>query len=352
MEKTIVSFPGLGIGEFSVDPVAVSFELFGLPIEIRWYGAVICLGMVLAIVYVYLRARQVNMTFDDVIDMALVIIPCGVIGARLYYVIMQISMGSQDYKSFYDVIAVWEGGLAIYGGVIAGGLALLGVALFKKKKVGLIFDMVAPAVMIGQICGRWGNFFNGEAHGVETEIFCRMGLMEKGEMIFVHPTFLYESLWNLLGFVLINIFYKKKKFDGQIFFEYITWYGFGRMFIEGLRTDSLYLGPWRISQLVGFLCFAIGGGLLIFNLLKGRKYADADTVEYAGVYSKLTRKTETVRKVTEEEEEKIIGAIIKKDTTDGEDGEDGEKTEPTDDEINEMFEKSAKEKKDTDGEEE
>jgi len=322
MEKTTVSFPGFGIPEFSVDPVAFRFNPFGFfksDIEVRWYGIIICLGMILACVYVYFRARKAGLTFDDVLDIALVIIPCGVIGARLYYVIMK----PEAFHSFYDVIAIWEGGLAIYGGVIGGGLALFGISKLKKLNVGQVFDMVAPAVMIGQICGRWGNFFNGEAHGVETEIFCRMGLMENGEMIFVHPTFLYECLWNLLGFVLINLFYSKKKFDWQIFLEYITWYGFGRMLIEGLRTDSLYLGPWRVSQLVGFFCFAIGSVLLVYLFLKGRKYADADTVEYAGVYSKLTRKTiEPKRKVSEEDEEKIIRAIIKKDGPDTEGGDD------------------------------
>lgn len=334
MEKTTVSFPGLGIGEFSVNPVAISFKIGETPIEVRWYGIVICIGMMLAFLYVWMRAKKEGFTFDDVLDMALIIIPCGVIGARLYYVIMK----PDTFHSFYDVIAIWEGGLAIYGGVIGGALALLGVAMFKKKNVGLVFDMVSPAVMIGQICGRWGNFFNGEAHGGETDIFCRMGLMEGGEMIYVHPTFLYESLWNLLGFALINIFYKKKKFDWQIFLEYITWYGFGRMFIEGLRTDSLYLGPWRISQMVGFFCFAIGGALMIYLFIKSRKYADADVVEYSGVYSKLTRKTvEQKRKVTEEEEEKIIGAIIKKD----EDSSDDDSKDDSDNDDDDMFDRMA-----------
>lgn len=343
MEKTTVSFPGLGIGEFSVDPVAFRFNPFGLfesPIEVRWYGIIICLGMILACVYVYLRARQIGLTLDDVLDIALFIIPCGVIGARLYYVIMK----PEIFKTFYDVIAIWEGGLAIYGGVIGGGIALLIVSKLKKLKTGQIFDMVAPAVMIGQILGRWGNFFNGEAHGTETDIFCRMGLFEGGEMIFVHPTFLYESLWNLLGFILINAFWKKKKFDWQIFLEYISWYGFGRMFIEGLRTDSLYLGPWRVSQLVGFFCFVIGVFVMIFLFLKSRKYHDAETVEYAGVYSRLTRKTEQKRKVTEEEEEKIIGAIIKKEANeDGDDGDDRDGADGVDDDGKEDVKEDVKE---------
>lgn len=307
-EKTIVSFPGLGIGEFTIDPVAVSFTIGEKPIEIRWYGIVICIGMILAFLYVWSKAKNSGFTFDDVLDIALTVIPCGVIGARIYYVLMS----PDEFHNFYDVIAIWNGGIAIYGALIGGGISLLCLAKIKKKKVGLLFDMLGPAAMIGQICGRWGNFFNGEAHGVETEIFCRMGLYEGGKMIYVHPTFLYESLWNLLGFILINAFYKKKKFDWQIFLEYIAWYGFGRMFIEGLRTDSLYLGPWRISQVVGFFCFVIGTSLLIYKSIKIKKYSDADLVEYAGVYSKLTRKTEKHNKVSEEEEKKIVDSIINK----------------------------------------
>ena len=132
-----------------------------------------------------------------------------------------------------------------------------------------MLDLVIPSVALAQSIGRWGNFMNGEAFGAETDIFCRMGIrnvLTMGQTIYVHPTFLYESLWNLVGFLIINSFYKKKKYDGQIFLMYITWYGFGRMFIEGLRQDSLYLGPFRISQLIGFLCFVICTALLVLML--------------------------------------------------------------------------------------
>jgi phosphatidylglycerol:prolipoprotein diacylglycerol transferase len=157
-----------------------------------------------------------------------------------------------------------------------------------------VFDMVAPGVMLGQIIGRWGNFVNGEAHGVETSesFFLRMGLMGAADtdypfrMVYFHPTFLYESLWNLIGFVLINLFYKKKKFDGQIVLMYLAWYGFGRMLIEGLRTDSLYIGVFRISQVVGFLCFAICTALLVYFYIRSRR-GELDTEEYVPVYEKL-----------------------------------------------------------------
>ena len=179
-----------------------------------------------------------------------------------------------QYDSFLDAIAIWNGGIAMYGSIIGGALALIIVSKIKKydkTKVIKIFDLVAPGVMLGQIIGRWGNFVNGEAHGIETSenFFLRMGLMGAADtnyryqMTYYHPTFLYESLWNLVGFVLINLLYKKKKFDGQIVLMYLAWYGLGRMFIEGLRTDSLYIGVFRISQVVGFLCFVICTTLLV-----------------------------------------------------------------------------------------
>ena len=186
--------------------------------------------------------------------------------------------------------------IAIIASIIGGALGLLLVSYFKKFKrqqVLKVFDMVSPGVMLGQIIGRWGNFVNGEAHGVQTSesFFLRMGLLpnedSRHRMYFYHPTFLYESLWNLVGFVLINLFYKKKRFDGQITLMYLAWYGFGRMFIEGLRTDSLYIGPFRISQVVGFLCFMICTALLVWQWVKSRRLANDSEEEYIPVYEKL-----------------------------------------------------------------
>lgn len=322
---TKVSFPGLGIGEIEIDPVAISIG----DIEIRWYGLIICLGMLLAVAYVIFRGRQNNITMDDVIDIALVIIPCGIVGARLYYVIMEFDRYLYTDGGFWknlgqtllNIVSVWEGGLAIYGGIIAGGIALVCVAKSKKLNVFQILDMVAPAVMIGQILGRWGNFFNGEAHGGETEIFCRMGLWENGEQIFVHPTFLYESLWNLVGFVIANLLYRKKKFEGEIFFFYIAWYGFGRMIIEQLRTDSLMVGVFRISQVVGFVCFIVGTACIIVFGNRAKAEKAAETVEYSSVYARLRKhgsEDETEAKTDKELEEQahedeILSRLIKKD---------------------------------------
>ena len=174
-----------------------------------------------------------------------------------------------------------------------------------------MMDAAAPSVMIGQILGRWGNFFNGEAHGgvvPEDSVFyfIRMGLYPNDVegvrgMAYVHPTFLYESIWNLVGFIIINALYKKKKFDGQVLLMYITWYGFGRMIIEGLRTDSLYVGVFRISQVVGFACFAVGAILLTVNLVKARRLK-LDENEYVPTYAKISQnRLETVANQTKEE---------------------------------------------------
>ncbi len=287
MDTTIVSFPGLGIGEMTINQVAFSLG----PIEVRWYGIIITLGMVLGFLYAVWRGKHEGVCFDDLVDFALLTIIMAVVGARAYYVLT--TLGEGYYQSFRDVIAIWEGGIAIYGGIIGGALALIIVSRLKKyskNKVLKVFDMVAPGVMLGQILGRWGNFVNGEAHGVETaeNFFLRMGLRYGSMTYYYHPTFLYESLWNLVGFVLINLLYMKKRFDGQVLLMYLGWYGLGRMFIEGLRTDSLYIGVFRISQVVGFLCFTVCTALLVYLLIKSRR-AVLDTAEYTTVYDKLRR---------------------------------------------------------------
>lgn len=258
-----ISFPGLGIDEFSVKEVA--FSIFGR--DVAWYGVIITVGIILACAYVLNRAKYYEgIKEDDVLDLALYIIPLSIIGSRLYYVLTSL----EQYDSFMEMIAIWEGGLAIYGAVIGGALTALVFCLIKRINVLKMYDMLVPAVMIGQIVGRWGNFVNAEAHGGVTDIFIRMGIRTENmaEAIYVHPTFLYESLWNLVGFLLINTFYKKKQYHGQIFFMYMAWYGFGRFLIEGLRTDSLYVGPFRISQVIGLVSFVVGLAFLVFFYIK------------------------------------------------------------------------------------
>ncbi len=284
-----VSFPGLGIEPFTINPVA--FTLFD-KIEVRWYGLIITFGIILAFLYAAFRSKQEGVDFDSLLDITIFTVFFAIIGARAYYVLTSLD----QYESFWDVFKIWEGGLAIYGAIIAGAITIWVVCRYKKIKVLKMLDAAAPAVMIGQILGRWGNFCNGEAYGAEILegnplYFIRMGLLpnieSRFQMHYFHPTFLYESVWNLVGFLIINALYKKKKFDGQVVLMYVTWYGFGRMFIEGLRTDSLYVGVFRISQVVGFLCFVIGSILLIVGLLKARR--DALTAEdYDPTFAKLS----------------------------------------------------------------
>ncbi len=305
-----ISFPGLGIEPFTINPVA--FTLFG-KLEVRWYGLIITLGIILAFTYCAFRAKQEGINFDNMLDIAIFTIFFSVLGARAYYVLTSLD----QYETIGEVFAIWEGGLAIYGAIIAGAITIFAVCRYKKLSVLKMLDATAPAVMIGQIIGRWGNFFNGEAYGSEILegnffYFLRMGLVPNVEsrfqMHYFHPTFLYESVWNLVGFLLINALYKKKKFDGQVVLMYLTWYGFGRMLIEGLRTDSLYVGVFRISQVVGFVCFVAGSILLTVNLLKSRR-ADLTAEAYSPTYSKISGLTEETNEETANQTEEPINEL-------------------------------------------
>jgi phosphatidylglycerol:prolipoprotein diacylglycerol transferase len=180
---------------------------------------------------------------------------------------------------------VWEGGLAIYGGVIAAVIVILIYARVKKLPAGVFFDVGGLGLLIGQAVGRWGNFINREAFGGETDLPWKMGLTTVKGTFFVHPMFLYESLWNIVGFVGIHIFSKKyRKYDGQVFLLYLAWYGFGRFLIEGLRTDSLYLGNTdiRVSQLVAALTFSVAVFLLLRNKMRRKCTPDDLFVNRAG----------------------------------------------------------------------
>lgn len=280
-----ISFPGLSIPPFTVNPVA--FSVGG--IEIRWYGVIIVLGIIAGFSYAAYRAKQSGLSLDDMLDYVLVALPLGIICARLYYVVF---FNDGSYKTFYDVIAIWEGGLAIYGGVLGGLLGMFLVSRHKKNKFRAVLDCFAPGVMIGQIFGRWGNFFNAEAYGTLDHIdFPFIGriftphfeenyplrmVIENGFVgkIAVHPTFLYESVWNLLGLILIHIFFNRKRFDGEVALWYFAWYGFGRFFIEGMRDDSLMLGSFRVSQILALVLFAASVVLILVGSKKAKKKAE------------------------------------------------------------------------------
>lgn len=257
----------------------ISFPLFGIeidpprsisigPLNIYFYGIIIAVGLLLAVIYGLRRSKQFGIRDDDILDGVICIVPIAIICARLYYCIFSWEEFSSDPVS---VLYIWNGGLAIYGGVLG---AAAGVAVFckiKKIKLPALLDLVCLGFLIGQCIGRWGNFFNREAFGAETDCFIRMGLynMYTGKTTYHHPTFLYESLWNLVGFIGLHLLSKRRKYDGQIALGYVAWYGLGRAFIEGLRTDSLYLGSLRVSQvLAGVSCIAAVAVLVFMHFRK------------------------------------------------------------------------------------
>lgn len=263
-----ISFPGLGIEPFKIDPVA--FNLFGR--DVMWYGVILTTGIILAVLYAWQMAKRSGIDEDTFFNLVLFLIPISIICARLYYVIFD---PTPNYHSFIDVIAIWRGGIGIYGAVIGGALTAIIYAKVTKLKLPTLLDCLAPAVMIGQIVGRWGNFVNAEAHGSVTDLPWRMGIapdlaehseafLSQYHTLYYHPTFLYESLWNLLGFLIIHFILRKKKtFEGELALFYLAWYGLGRGFIELLRTDSLRILGFKVSALVGFLSAVIFGAILI-----------------------------------------------------------------------------------------
>ena len=266
--KNILSFPGLGIGEFQIDSTAFMVG----SIAIKWYALIITFGIICAVAYTMFRAKAVGITPEDIFDYAIFTVPIGILGARLYYVLT--TLGEGRYQSFFDVINIRDGGLAIYGGIIAGGITVFVVSKVKKIPFRVLGDCISPGLILAQAIGRWGNFTNVEAYGTVTDLPWRMSspkiardLYNKGivdeagrQAIFdgtlgAHPCFLYESLWNIIGFILINLIFKKRKYDGQVMVAVFGWYGLGRMFIEGLRTDSLWIGPFGIIQVIFGILF-------------------------------------------------------------------------------------------------
>jgi len=260
-----ISFPMFGEGSINPPP---SFKVFGF--EIYFYGLCIALGFILAIAFCSRISKHFGIKSDDIYDVVLWLIPFSLLGARLYYVAFRL-----DYYLMHpaEILAFRDGGLAIYGGVIAGIITIYFVCRRKKIPLGAMLDVVVFGLLLGQIAGRMGNFMNREAFGAPTEIFCRMGLTAPdGTTIYVHPTFLYEMLWNLVCFVFLCVWSAKgrRRYDGQNVFIYFFWYGIGRAWIEGLRTDSLYIGSTgiRVSQALSVALALISFILLILNARK------------------------------------------------------------------------------------
>lgn len=262
-----VYFPNFGSGDnilkngFSLDRVL--FKIPGTDFSIYWYGFLIALGILIAMIYGFKKMKSFGIDPDRATDAVIGGLVGAVIGARIYYILFNSEISMSDFFDFRN------GGLAIYGGII--GALLVGgiVAKLRNLKLTALLDVVAPCFLIGQAIGRWGNFFNQEAFGTNTDL--PWGMMSFKTMNFiaendnlggtmsvyapVHPCFLYESLWCILGFVLIHLYMKHRKFDGELFLMYIGWYGLGRFFIESIRTDSLYLANIKVSQLLAAVCF-------------------------------------------------------------------------------------------------
>ena len=275
----LVQFPALGLS-FSLNRIA--FSIGGM--NIYWYGVCIAVGMCLALVFAFRHGVEFGVDADAMVDVILIGVVMGILCARLYYV----AMSPYDYETLWDVLAIRDGGLAIYGGII-GGFLFGGLACkWCKVPVLPMFDLAAMGFLIGQGCGRWGNFFNQEAFGCNTTLpwgmyseATRSYLMgavvtaPKGVTIDpnlpVHPTFLYESIWCFVGLFLLVKYIKKRKFAGDIALRYLIWYGAGRFWIEALRTDSLMLVPsigLRVSQVVAAV--AVVGGIIAEVILTKR----------------------------------------------------------------------------------
>lgn len=252
----------------AIDPVA--FELG--PISVAWYGIIIVSAMILAISLTVKEAEKRGISEDFIVDMAFWLLPLGIIGARLYYVLFELDVYLQDpIRIFY----IWEGGLAIYGGIIAGVLTIYYMAQKEKIPVLLITDILVPYVLLAQAIGRWGNFINQEAHGGEVSrqflenLHLPQFIIEQMNIngTYYHPTFLYESLWSLLGVGVILLIRNRKKLllRGEATAAYMIWYGVGRFFIEGMRTDSLYIGSLRASQILSLVLVIAGIAGIIYQ---------------------------------------------------------------------------------------
>ena len=262
-----ISFPGLGLKNFDL-PSGFTIG----PLSVNFYGLLIALGLMLAVIYAWKRCKEFGIREDHLTDGVLVIVPFAIICTRAFYVIFKWDelFAANPISALY----IWNGGLAIFGGIIGAAIGVVAYALIRKIKLPALLDLVALGFLIGQCIGRWGNFFNREAFGAETESFLRMGLKLTADggyassFSYYHPTFLYESLWNLGGFIILHILSYKRKYDGQIALGYALWYGLGRAVIEGLRTDSMYIGPIRLNQLLAALACATAAIVLLVMAFK------------------------------------------------------------------------------------
>ncbi len=276
-----ISFPGLfGDWEFNPDPIAIHIGH-----GVYWYGIILACAMLAGLFLCMKQAKRFGFTEDNVLDLVLWAVPCCILGSRIYYVIFYLDLyrnadGSLDWGR---IVAIWDGGLAIYGAVIAGVIVVLIFTKVKKLRFAAMTDLTVMGLLLGQIIGRWANFINREAFGGLTELPWRMRLwVSASQYIEVHPTFLYESLWNLVGLLLmLFVVTKGRRFDGENTWFYFLWYGLGRAWVEGLRTDSLYLFNWtfmgqpiRVSQALSMVMVVVAAFMLFYNIKIKKRTAD------------------------------------------------------------------------------
>ncbi len=261
-----ITFPGLNL-EFNISKVA--FKVFG--IDIYWYAILTVTAMILALIIFKKRDGLYNIRFNNIIDLSVYVIPIAIICARLYYIIFNFEYYVQNTK---EILNVRNGGLAIYGAIIGGAITCF--VFCKKRKIEILdmLDYIVPGLVLGQVIGRWGNFINIEAYGIETTNIFRMGIVEAEKYIEVHPTFLYESLACFTIFIFLIIIKNKRNFKGQIVFTYLILYSLERTFVEGLRTDSLMLGNIRISQVLSVAIFVVSVTIYGVKLHELRKKND------------------------------------------------------------------------------
>ncbi len=315
MDSVQVVFEGLGL-TFNIKRVAFTIG----EITVYWYGVIIALGFLLAILYAIRNSPRFGLDPDRVIDVAIGSIIAGIIGARLYYVLFSFN----DYKDDpISIFKIWEGGLAILGGVIGALIVAVFLCRWRKISFKATADMASIGLLVGQGIGRWGNYLNQEAFGTNTtlpwgmyssETYVQLAmnqakLAENGITVDptlpVHPCFLYESLWCLLGCVLLYLYINKRRFDGEMILMYAAWYGFGRFFIEGLRVDSLMLGKIRVSQLLSALiCIA---AIVAIIIIRSKIKRNKDP-EYLKLYCKteesIAMLEDRARLVKEEKEKR------------------------------------------------
>lgn len=270
-----ISFPGL-FGDWSINPDPVAVPIGN---GIRWYGIIICAGLILAVLFCCRQGSKYGITEDNIYDMMIWQIPLCIIGARMYYVLFYLDLFRQadGGLNWRKMVAIWDGGLAIYGAVIMAFLVLWVFCRRHQIAFGAFADLGVMGLLIGQAVGRWGNFFNREVFGGETSLPWRMKLwVSAADSIEVHPTFLYESIWNWIGLALIVfVISKARTFDGENTCFYFIWYGLGRAWIEGVRTDSLKLFGWtlfgqpiRVSQLLSVILVITGVTVLVIGKRK------------------------------------------------------------------------------------